>query len=58
MSFHCFEDDLLIYLTLQTNSSASIQGLLNSLNDVHTWMALNFLNPNQFQNRNYFILAI
>ena len=46
VSFHCYADDCQIYLPLQRNNPDSINPLLNCLNDVKAWLALNFLSFN------------
>ena len=47
ISFHCFADDIQVYLPLQANSKESVQPLLNCLNEVKAWMNINFLNLNE-----------
>lgn len=47
ISFHCYADDCQIYLPLAPNGPGSIQILLNCLEDVKAWMALNFLSFNE-----------
>lgn len=44
ISFHCFADDVQIYLLLRYNSKDSVQPLLECLKDVKSWMDTNFLN--------------
>ena len=47
VSFHCFEDDIQIYLPLnQKTASLSLQPLFECLNDVKSWMDSNFLKLN------------
>lgn len=43
-SFHCFADDVQIYLTLKSNSPPSVQVLLDCLKVVKSWMEVNFHN--------------
>jgi len=45
--FHCYADDSQIYVPLKKADSYSLKPLLNCLEDVETWMALNFLNFNE-----------
>ena len=45
ISFHCFADDLQIYLPLNSNKE-STNALSNCLKDVKTWLELNFLSLN------------
>lgn len=44
ISFHCFADDVQIYLPLKYNSKDSIQPLLECLKDVKSWIDTNFFN--------------
>lgn len=46
ISFHCFADDVQIYLPLKSGND-SFQTLLYCLDEVRHWMALNFLNLNE-----------
>lgn len=46
LSFHCFADDVQIYLPLKP-SSDSVQALLYCIHDVKEWMAQNFLKLNE-----------
>ena len=45
VSFHCFADDIQIYLPL--SSKGSFQSLQNCLNEVKAWLKSNFLNLNE-----------
>lgn len=45
--FHSYADDTQIYLQLKGNSSASLDPLLQCLDEVKSWMASNFLNFNE-----------
>ncbi len=47
ISLHCFVDDIQIYLPLKQNNSESLNPLINCLEDIKTWMQLNFLNLNE-----------
>ena len=50
ISFHCYADDIQLYLPLKpnsNNSNNSFQPLLNCLQDIKIWMDANFLNLNQ-----------
>ena len=44
--FHCYADDVQIYLPLKVNCQDSLKPLLACLNDIKTWMNLNFLTLN------------
>ena len=46
VSFHCYADDVQIYLPLKLNCKDSLTPLLACLNDIKTWMSINFLNLN------------
>ena len=46
VSFHCYADDVQIYLPLQMNCNNSVQTLLACISDIKTWMSLSFLNLN------------
>ncbi len=43
ISFHCYADDVLIYLPVKTSDKASFMSLLNCLRDFKTWLDQNFL---------------
>lgn len=45
--FHCFADDIQIYLPLKSVCKESVLPLLNCLCDIKSWMELNFLNLNE-----------
>lgn len=45
ISYHCFADDVQIYLPLNTKTN-SVEVLRNCLGEVKDWMSLNFLNLN------------
>lgn len=47
ISFHCYADDSQIYVPLKKAQSFSIKPLLNCLDDLKAWMALNLLNFNE-----------
>lgn len=47
ISFHCYADDSQIYLPLKRKSVNPLKRLFDCLEDVKTWMALNFLNLNE-----------
>ena len=47
LSFHFYADDVQMYLPLTSKSKDSVQTLLDCLNDVKSWMTLNFLNLNE-----------
>lgn len=41
--FHCYADDSQICLPLKSKSVSPLKGLLDCLEDVKAWMALNIL---------------
>lgn len=45
ISFHCFADDVQIYLPLNSKTN-SIEALSNCLGEIRDWMSLNFLHLN------------
>lgn len=47
ISFHCFADDVQIYLPIKVNSEDPLKHLLNCLQEIRTWMDLKFLNLNE-----------
>ena len=47
ISFHCYADDTQIYVPLKKKEAFSLKPLLLCLDDIKTWMALNFLNFNE-----------
>ncbi len=47
VSFHCFADDMQIYLPLKINEKTSVQVLLDCLKDIRSWMEANFLSMNK-----------
>lgn len=46
ISFHCYADDSQIYMPIKKNDEYSFKILLQCLDDIKAWMALNFLNFN------------
>ena len=46
IAYHCYADDVQIYLPLKTNSNSPFNPLLNCLLDVKAWMDSNFLTLN------------
>uniref|UniRef100_A0A669DR24 Reverse transcriptase domain-containing protein n=1 Tax=Oreochromis niloticus TaxID=8128 RepID=A0A669DR24_ORENI len=46
ISFHCYADDCQIYLPLKQKEAFSIKPLLACLEDIKSWMSLNFLRCN------------
>ena len=46
ISFHCFADDIQIYLPLNQKTKTSLQPLLDCINEVKSWMDSNFLKLN------------
>ena len=47
ISFHCYADDSQIYVPLRKSNGFSLLPLLACLNDIKSWLALNFLNFNE-----------
>jgi len=47
ISFHCFADDVQVYLPLKVPAKESLQAVTNCLSDIKTWMDLNFLKLNE-----------
>ena len=48
VSFHCFADDIQIYLPVTTTDSSSVVStLLDCLSEVQAWLSTNFLNLNK-----------
>lgn len=46
ISYHLYADDSQIYIPLKQNNPQSVKPLLESLDDIKAWLALNFLNFN------------
>ena len=46
VSFHCFADDIQIYLPLNVKKKGPLQPRFDCMKDIKTWMNLNFLNLN------------
>ncbi len=49
VSFHCYADDVQIYLPFKLQCKDSLQPLLACLDDIKTWMDICFLNLNDFK---------
>ena len=47
ISFHCFADDVQLYLPLKGDGQVALHSLLDCLDDVRKWMGANFLNLNE-----------
>lgn len=47
ISFHCYADDIQMYLPSWKQDRSSTESLLNCLHEVKSWMSLNFLNLNE-----------
>lgn len=47
ISFHCFADDVQVYLPLKVPVKESLQAVINCMSDIKTWMDLNFLKLNE-----------
>ena len=45
--FHCFADDVQVYMPIRVANRESLQPLLDCLADIKVWMDLNFLNLNE-----------
>lgn len=46
ISFHCYADDVQLYLPLRVDGQAALHPLLDCLADIKAWMGANFLNLN------------
>ena len=46
ISYHCFADDLQVYLPIKANKESRI-ALLSCLKDIKSWMEINFLTLNE-----------
>lgn len=46
LSFHCYADDLQIYLPLKPNDNVSLDSLLSCIDDIRMWLSQNFLSLN------------
>ena len=47
ITFHCFADDVQVYLPLKIPTIDSLQAVFNCMEDIKTWMDLNFLKLNE-----------
>uniref|UniRef100_A0A8C9YNU4 Reverse transcriptase domain-containing protein n=1 Tax=Sander lucioperca TaxID=283035 RepID=A0A8C9YNU4_SANLU len=47
LSFHCYADDLQIYLPIKANDSVALNSLLSCITDIKLWLSENFLNLNE-----------
>lgn len=47
ISFHCYADNSQIYFPLKKDSTDSLKVLLDCLDDIKPWFALNILNLNE-----------
>uniref|UniRef100_A0A3Q3PY07 Reverse transcriptase domain-containing protein n=1 Tax=Monopterus albus TaxID=43700 RepID=A0A3Q3PY07_MONAL len=47
LSFHCYADDIQIYLPLNVKKSNSFQTLMDCLRDIKAWLSHNFLHINE-----------
>ena len=47
LSFHCYADDLQIYLPIKPNDRVALDSLLSCINDIKLWLSQNFLNLNE-----------
>lgn len=47
VSFHCFADDVQIYMPVKIKSKGALQPLLDCLNEVKLWLSSNFLKLNE-----------
>ena len=46
IAFHCYADDVQIYMPLTSNNNNTFQPLINCLDEIKTWMDANFLHLN------------
>ena len=47
ITFHCFADDVQVYLPVKATSKESFHTVFNCMADIKTWMDLNFLKLNE-----------
>lgn len=47
MSFHCYADDMQIYVPFKQNDNQNLSALIACLSDIKAWMSLHFLNLNE-----------
>ena len=47
LSFHCYADDLQIYLPMKANDSVALNSLLSCIADIKLWLSENFLKLNE-----------
>lgn len=47
LSFHCYADNLQVYLPLKPNVSVALDSLLSCINDIKLWLSQNVLNLNK-----------
>ena len=47
VAFHCFADDIQLYLPLKATGQAGLQSLLDCLADIKVWLGANFLKLNE-----------
>ena len=47
LSFHCYADDLQIYLPMKANDSVALHSLLSCIADIKLWLSENFLKLNE-----------
>lgn len=47
LHFHCYADDIQVYLPIIPNAPAALKSLLNCLEDINLWLTKNFLHLNQ-----------
>uniref|UniRef100_A0A8C1S4M0 Reverse transcriptase domain-containing protein n=1 Tax=Cyprinus carpio TaxID=7962 RepID=A0A8C1S4M0_CYPCA len=47
LSFHCYADDLQIYLPLKSNDSVTLNSLQNCINRIKLWLSRNFVTLNE-----------
>ncbi len=46
ISFHCYADDIQLYLPVKSDENTSLQPLFDCLSEVKSWLADNFLQLN------------
>ncbi len=48
-SYHCYADDIQLYLPVKSDENTSLQPLFDSLGEVKSWLADNFLQLNDYK---------
>ncbi len=47
MAYHCYADDIQLYLPLRCNNDSNISTLFECLDEIRAWMASSFLQLNE-----------